>query len=130
MKGRIKIYDLPEPYKTQAMRQLQTTATVPVANMESIARREPVEKKKNKRLDSRGGYVLHIHSRRTRLVDADGVSAKACIDGLVCGGIFKDDSPDIIKEVRTTQAKSKEEETFITAYEVENPNKENTRKDG
>ena len=106
MKGRIKIYDLPEPYKTQAMRQLQTTATVPVANMESIARREPVEKKKNKRLDSRGGYVLHIHSRRTRLVDADGVS-KAYIDRLVCGGIFKDDSPDIIKEVKTTKQKAK-----------------------
>lgn len=58
-----------------------------------------------------------VHSRRRRLTDPDGVSAKAAIDGLVKGGILIDDSPKYVKEVRYSQEKIKrgeEEETIIT----------------
>lgn len=59
---------------------------------------------------------LHIHSRRKRLVDADGISAKAAIDGLVHSGLLQDDSPKYVKEVSYSQEKiekGEEEETII-----------------
>ena len=57
---------------------------------------------------------IHIHSKRKRLADADGISAKAAIDGLVQSNILADDSPLFVKEVSFSQEKSKEEETIIT----------------
>ncbi len=59
---------------------------------------------------------LHIHSKRRRLTDADGVSAKAAIDGLVHGGLLQDDSPEFVQEVSYSQAKAKEEETIIEIW--------------
>lgn len=112
----MKLDELPERYRKQALAQIQTAPAVSIANVEQVARCEPLATRKNKALDSRGGLVLHIHSRRTRATDADGVSAKACIDGLVNGGILEDDSPDIVREVRQTQTKSNDEETWIMIY--------------
>jgi hypothetical protein len=60
---------------------------------------------------------LHICSRRYRLADADGISAKAAIDGLIHGGVLRDDSSEFVKEVRYSQEKisrDQEEETIIT----------------
>jgi len=59
---------------------------------------------------------IHIHSKRKRLTDADGVSAKAAIDGLVHGGLLQDDSPQFVQEVSYSQAKAKEEETIIEIW--------------
>ena len=59
---------------------------------------------------------IHIHSKRKRLTDADGVSAKASIDGLVHGGLLQDDSPQFVQEVSYSQAKAKEEETIIEIW--------------
>lgn len=58
---------------------------------------------------------IHIHSKRGRLTDADGISAKAAIDGAVHGGILQDDSPEFVQEVSYSQAKTsaKNEETII-----------------
>lgn len=63
---------------------------------------------------------ISIHSKRKRLTDADAVSAKAAIDGLVCAGLLKDDSPEFVKEVSYSQEKvtAEEEETIITLTEV------------
>lgn len=61
---------------------------------------------------------IHIHSRRKRLTDADGVSAKAAIDGLVHGGLLEDDSARFVQEVSYSQEKSSEEETIITIEEI------------
>jgi Holliday junction resolvase RusA-like endonuclease len=47
------------------------------------------------------------------LTDADGASAKAVIDGLVIAGIIIDDSPEYVKEVRYSQAKTTGEEKTI-----------------
>ena len=60
-----------------------------------------------------------MHSRRKRLCDTDGVSAKAVIDGLRKGGVLIDDSPKYVKEVSYSQEKCKageEEETVISIY--------------
>ena len=59
---------------------------------------------------------VHVHSKRKRLADPDGVSVKALLDGLRKAGIFVDDSAKYIKEVSYSQAKCKaaeDEETVI-----------------
>ena len=60
---------------------------------------------------------IHIHSKRKRLADPDGVSGKAAIDGLVHAGLLKDDSLKFIGEVTHSQekiSKLESEETIIT----------------
>ena len=60
---------------------------------------------------------LGIHSYRHRLVDADGVSAKAVIDALVTADIFPTDKAEQITEITYQQTKIKkpeEEKTVIT----------------
>jgi Holliday junction resolvase RusA-like endonuclease len=63
-----------------------------------------------------------ICSYRTCLVDADGISAKAILDGFVRCGLLQDDSAKHITEVRYSQVKVKnrsEEKTIVTITEVE-----------
>ena len=52
---------------------------------------------------------IHIHSKRKRLADADGISAKAAVDGLVFAGVLKDDSAQYVTEVTYSQEKCKKE---------------------
>ena len=59
---------------------------------------------------------IHVHSKRQRLCDADGISAKAVIDGLVSAGILQDDSPNYVNAVSYSQEKSQIEETIITIW--------------
>ena len=62
------------------------------------------------------GCHLHIHSRRKRLCDADGISAKAVIDGMVKAGVLPDDSPQYVQKVSYSQEKGEPEETIVTIY--------------
>ena len=62
-------------------------------------------------------YSIHIHSKRKRLADPDGISAKAAIDGIVRAGLLPDDSHDYIKEITFSQEKSQTNETIIEIYE-------------
>jgi hypothetical protein len=78
------------------------------------------QKPKRKPLEKR--VSIHVHSKRKRLVDADGVSAKAAIDGLVIAGVLEDDSNKYVKEVSYSQEKiqkGEEEEAIIEVYEDE-----------
>lgn len=59
---------------------------------------------------------IRVHSKRNRLADPDGISAKAVIDGLVLGGILRDDNAKFVKEVSFTQEISKVEETIIDVF--------------
>ena len=64
---------------------------------------------------------IHIHSKRKRLTDADSISAKAAIDGLVHAGLLQDDSPKHVQEVSYSQektAKDEPEETILTIKEI------------
>ena len=94
-------------------------ATVSSTNMEQNFGNAPLRAEKVERLDT--PCRLHIHSRRHRLVDADGVSAKAAIDGIVHAGLLEDDSAQHVKEVTYSQekiGKREIEETIITVYSV------------
>ena len=64
-------------------------------------------------------FRIHFHSRRRRLADPDGISAKAAIDGLREGGLLVDDSPKYVKGVSFSQENSKAEaeETVIEIWE-------------
>ena len=71
-----------------------------------------------KELDKR--CCIHIHSRRFRLADADGISGKAAIDGIVNSGLLPDDSSKYVEEVTYSQekvSKKEGEETVITVKE-------------
>ena len=94
-------------------------ASVSLADLESNTIDRAVAEEEITPFDSR--VSIHIHSKRKRLVDADAVSAKAAIDGIVHSGLLQDDSPKYVEEVSYTQEKTEkgqEEETFIIITEV------------
>ena len=65
---------------------------------------------------------IEVVSHRVRLADADGVSAKYAIDGLVNAGILKDDSTKYVEAVTYRQVKVKhksQEQTEIIIEEIE-----------
>jgi hypothetical protein len=89
------------------------------ADMELPASRQSVAAGKGAAFDSR--VSITIVSYRSRLADADGISAKAAIDGLVAAGILRDDSAKEVSEVRYRQVKVKntsDEKTEIVITEV------------
>lgn len=96
-------------------------ATVPLTPLEQAASDESLGKEEHTPLAS--PCRLHIHSKRRRLVDCDGVSAKAAIDSLVLAGLLEDDGPSHIDtSISYSQEKvSKDEieETMIFIYQEE-----------
>lgn len=91
-------------------------STNTTTNVEQAFGNEPMGKKACPRLNP--PCRCHIHSIRKRLADSDGVSGKACIDGIVLAGILPDDSPQYIKEVSYSQEQAGEESTIITIEEI------------
>ena len=89
---------------------------IPFTNLESPARHAPLGTQEAPRLDP--PCSLHIHSRRHRLTDPDGISAKAAIDGLVLAGVLPDDSAKSVKEVTFSQEKIGSEEMEETVIEI------------
>lgn len=107
-------------------RKIITTgcATVPAPHMEPPTRVSSVAKKKNPRLDSQSRLHLHVKSYRHRLADADGISAKAVVDGFIHAHLLATDSPEVVKEVSYEQNKIGKEEiehTIIEIYEALDP---------
>lgn len=88
-----------------------------VTDMESHTSNAPPGEKEITRFDS--PVRIHIHSIRKRLTDADGISGKAAIDGIVKAGLLQDDSPKYVKEVSYSQEKGLPEKTIITITEIE-----------
>ena len=86
------------------------------ANVEQITSSRKVGKKENKGLDT--SVRLRIISYRWRLADADGISAKAAIDGIVQKGVLKDDSTQFVKEVSYEQIKILHKEAERTVIEI------------
>lgn len=85
---------------------------VSAANLEQNSSDAPLATKEAQGQDPR--VSIHVHSIRKRLTDADGISAKAAIDGLVLAGLLPDDSPKYVKQVTYSQEKGDPEETIIT----------------
>lgn len=86
------------------------------ADVEQNTGNEPVGKEPTLPFDT--PVRIHIHSIRKRLVDPDGISAKAAIDGIVKAGILHDDSAAEVEEVSYSQEKDSEEKTIITIRAV------------
>jgi hypothetical protein len=61
---------------------------------------------------------ITVMSYRTTLADADGISAKAAIDGLVRARIIADDSVKYVEEVRYRQIKVETIEEEKTILEI------------
>lgn len=85
---------------------------VPVADVECNSGNESTAADDTKKDHPR--FRIHVHSKRRRLADPDGISIKAAIDGLVRGGLLADDSAKEIQDVTFSQEKSAIEETIIT----------------
>lgn len=79
--------------------------------MEPTVSNESLATRQNPPMDTR--CDINVHSRRKRLADPDGISAKAVIDALVIGGILPDDSAKYIRQVTFSQEQSQIEETIV-----------------
>ena len=73
------------------------------ADLEPVTRNEPMATKTLPRFDS--PVRIHFIHYRERLVDCDGPSRKAAIDGIVQRGILQDDSLKEIKTITEEQIK-------------------------
>lgn len=91
--------------------------SVRIADMESVVCNAPLEAKKGQGFDSR--VCITVVSYRQRLCDADGISAKAAIDGIVHCGVLQDDAPQFVEEVRYKQVKVKSKEDEQTQIIIE-----------
>ena len=94
----------------------KNSSAVPATNLEQIANDEQVQSGKPAPLDTQ--CSIHIHSRRHTLADADGVSAKAVIDGLVHAGLLEDDSPKYVSSISYSQEKIPKSDLEETIVEV------------
>lgn len=94
----------------------QDRAAVSPADVEPNSKHEPAPADAAKKAHPR--FRIHVHSRRRRLTDPDGISVKAAIDGLVRGGLLADDGPQVVEEITFSQEKCQYEETVIEIYEV------------
>lgn len=86
------------------------------AELERSASDEQVQKGQGPPLNPPVSLV--VVNYRCRLCDADGVSAKAAIDGAVHRGLLPDDSAAHIQEVRSWQVKvgSQEQEKTLLVF--------------
>ena len=90
---------------TRTHRPAGNNPTRKVTHLEPLVSDEPMAAGKGAALVAR--VDITVVSYRSRLADADGISAKAAIDGLVMCGILADDSTKEIREIRYQQVKVK-----------------------
>lgn len=102
------------------MHEDRDRATGTVADLESDTCYAPLRAEETARLSS--PVCIRIHSLRKRLADSDGISGKAVIDGIVKAGLLADDSPEFVKEVRFSQAKTEAEEKTLIILETDKNN--------
>jgi hypothetical protein len=85
-------------------------------NLEQAISHEPIQAGRYPTFDTL--VDIRIVSYRTRLADADGISGKAAIDGLVHAGVIGDDSPKEVREVSYAQVKVKNKEGEKTVIQI------------
>jgi hypothetical protein len=106
---------LPEFYRRQIEKTTNSNASK-ITNLECSSGNESLGQKTSAGLTP--PVCIHIHSVRKRLADADGISGKAAIDGIIKAGILPDDKPEYVKEVSYSQEKGNEEYTVIIIEEI------------
>jgi len=85
-------------------------------NVEQVAGDEPIQTCGHPAFDTQ--VDIRVVSYRSRLADADGISAKAAIDGLVHAGIIRDDSTKEVREVTHSQIKVQNKEDEKTVIQI------------
>jgi Holliday junction resolvase RusA-like endonuclease len=103
----------------RAKTKANNRAPVQTPHLERAVRHESVGAPAPHKLDKK--FRILVHSKRRRIADPDGISAKAAIDGLTAGGIFADDSAQYVESVSFSQEQAKEDQTVITIWECEKP---------
>jgi hypothetical protein len=94
----------------------KVSSAISAAHLERDAVHGPPSTDGSQKVDKK--FHINVHSKRRRLIDPDGLYAKAAIDGLTEGGILVDDSAMVVAAVTYSQEKSKVEETIIEIFEV------------
>jgi len=89
----------------QRKRSLSAGASVPATHMEHHPGDALAQPKAACRFDPSRSFKLRATQYRRRLTDIDGGSIKATLDAIVCAGVIKDDSPEIIKSFEIRQFK-------------------------
>jgi hypothetical protein len=100
-------------------RIIDDCATRQVTDLERTVGNESIQASKSPAFDSQ--VSIRIHSYRCSLCDVDGVSGKACIDGLVLAGVIADDSTKEVREVTYAQTKvahKYQEKVVVTVVRV------------
>ncbi len=90
--------------------------TIPTANMEQNSIHEFERTHEMQTIDTR--VNVHVHSKRHRLADPDGLSVKWVLDAIAARGILPDDSAKEIKAVTFSQEKIAQSEPEITVVEI------------
>jgi hypothetical protein len=93
------------------------SAPVSLADVERHSRNALPPKARYRQLDR--PCRCHIHSKRHRLADPDGVCGKYVLDAIVSAGVLPDDRSPFITEVSHSQEKvptSEPESTIISFY--------------
>lgn len=94
---------------------MPNNSTIPHADLEPDSGNESERAYEIKKINS--PTRVHVHSRRHRETDSDGICAKWVIDAIVAAGILRDDSPTYVSQVTFSQEKvdkSEPEMTIIT----------------
>jgi len=91
--------------------------SIPATDVEQDIRNEPLAAEKAPGLDSR--VNIRVTSFRRFKHDPEGISIKACLDGIVRAGILPDDSTSEINEVTFKSIIIKKDEKEKTIIEIE-----------
>ena len=107
----------PEEYE-QYIRaiKIETHPSVPPSHVEPNPVDGPTPKNANKEIHPR--FRIHVHCKRRRLADPDGIYCKAAVDGIVRGGLLPDDSAKYVESVTVSQELAKTEETIVEVWEI------------
>jgi hypothetical protein len=106
----------PTPGNIRALKELTSAnnnrVTVPTSNMESNPWHGTKKAHAVEAISTR--VSLHLHSKRYGEPDADGVSAKWAIDGIVIAGLLRDDKSKYVSAVTYSNEKISRNEKEVT----------------
>ena len=108
------------PADLERIQSNRGNTTVRTADRKSVQQNDKAGAVQNKADSSRFDCIdVFIHVRRKHRVDRDATRPKPVIDGIVRGGIVKDDSEDEVSTICITQETGTSEETIITVKQAD-----------
>ena len=105
-----------KPFFRDQITRATDRTTVPTTHMEPSIGCKPLGTNENTPLDT-PVYIVFTHYRH-RLADEDGISDKACLDGLVRAGFLHDDRQAWVKGINHHQKQISLKEDEYTVIEM------------